>query len=168
MVNLHVTLIKLGRQTFDDVPAHYKKQVAEAMGIQYPPLPVITGYSITPDYSYLQAGESTHLTLIAHYDNGNEVFVEDAEWSVLEEGVVTVDQSGLVTGLATGEAIILADDTEAYVTVYAPEPTPEPEPEIEDEPEVEPEPQPEEETPETPEEETEEPIEEDPEAVEEE
>ncbi|HEX6369381.1 MAG TPA: Ig-like domain-containing protein [Longimicrobium sp.] len=77
---------------------------------------------VTPDARNLNAGDSFQLTAVARDEESELVTGVEFEWASLEQDVATVTQTGVVTGVRTGTARIVASaegkaDT-ATITVF--------------------------------------------------
>ena len=87
----------------------------------------VAGIAVTPVGDTLLAGDTLRLTAEATDANGHWVQEAEFSWASSDTMVVRVDRSGLVTGLAAGEAIVSAASSavmaRAELTVLAPVPT---------------------------------------------
>ncbi|CAA9356063.1 MAG: hypothetical protein AVDCRST_MAG89-3441 [uncultured Gemmatimonadetes bacterium] len=77
---------------------------------------------IEADDSELAVGGTLQLTATAYDDEGDEVTGRDVEWSVSNKAIATIDDNGLLTGVAAGPVSVTAEiggesDTQAFVVV---------------------------------------------------
>ena len=77
---------------------------------------------IEADDSELAVGGTLQLTATAYDDDGNEITGRDVEWSVSNKAIATIDDNGLLTGVAAGPVSVTAEiggesDTQAFVVV---------------------------------------------------
>jgi glucose/arabinose dehydrogenase len=96
--------------------------------IQQPPVPVST-VTVTAPQSSLQVGQTVQLSATAQDANGTALSGRSFEWSSTSEAVATVSPTGLVTGIAAGQAEIRAvsEGVTGSVTLTV-TPTPDPGP----------------------------------------
>ena len=87
----------------------------------------VSAVAISPAADTLVVGDTLRLAAEATDANGHTVAEAEFEWASSDTSVVRVDGSGLVTGVAAGEAEITATSSgvtgRAQVTVVAPVPT---------------------------------------------
>ena len=87
----------------------------------------VSSVTVSPAADTLVEGDTLHLSAEAVDGNGHAVAEAEFEWASSDTLVAQVDDSGLVTGVAAGEAEITATSSgvpgRAQVTVVAPVPT---------------------------------------------
>ena len=87
----------------------------------------VSSVTVSPAADTLVQGDTLHLSAEAVDSNGHAVAEAEFEWASSDTLVATVDDSGLVTGMAAGEAEIAATSSgatgRAQVTVVVPVPT---------------------------------------------
>ena len=101
----------------------------------------ITGVTLDKTNITLEKGKTETLKVTVEPNNTTQS--KDIKWSTNNSSVATVSQSGVVTAVAKGEALITATasngmQTSCRVTVTEPQTDPDPEPEPEPEPSTEP------------------------------
>ena len=71
----------------------------------------VVSISLEPEALDLCVGDDpAQLEVIAHYSSGStEPITDSIEWSSDDEAVATVDDSGAVTAVAEGNAVVTAD-----------------------------------------------------------
>ncbi|CAA9356062.1 MAG: hypothetical protein AVDCRST_MAG89-3440 [uncultured Gemmatimonadetes bacterium] len=77
---------------------------------------------IGADDSKIVVGDTLQLTATAYDDEGDEVTGRDVEWSVSNKAIATIDDNGLLTGVAAGAVIVTAEiggesDSQAFTVV---------------------------------------------------
>ena len=89
-----------------------------------PPAPTPTELLLSPDVFLLEVGESQALTATLWYSNGSPSLPSAVTWSSTDGSIVSVAPDGTVTGVAPGQAGILASaeglTATAGVTVVGP------------------------------------------------
>ena len=87
----------------------------------------VSSVTVSPAADTVVAGDTLHLSAEAVDSNGHEIAEAEFEWASSDTLVATVDDSGLVTGVAAGQAEITATSSgvtgRAELTVVAPAPT---------------------------------------------
>ncbi|MDG5786733.1 Ig-like domain-containing protein [Evansella sp. AB-P1] len=91
----------------------------------------LVSIELSPTEVELEIGETESLTVTAHYsDDSTDDKTEEATWSSSDEGVATVNENGVVTGVSEGTAVITftfeGESAEATVTVKKEEEDPTP------------------------------------------
>ena len=90
------------------VPQTFTINVAEAL---------LDSIVVVPSEMTIFTGSSETITSVtAHYDNGTAVDIElsSADYDVDSTDIITVNASGVVTGVSEGEATVLVSYTESY------------------------------------------------------
>ena len=77
---------------------------------------------IEADDSELPVGSTLQLIATAYDDDGNEITGRDVEWSVSNPSIATIDDNGLLTGVAAGAVSVTAEiggesDSQAFTVV---------------------------------------------------
>ncbi|HEX2091743.1 MAG TPA: Ig-like domain-containing protein [Longimicrobiaceae bacterium] len=91
-----------------------------------PPPPAVASVTVSPDTALLAVGATRQLTAVTRDAAGNVLTGRAVTWSTTNAGVAGVNaSSGLVTAVASGTALVIADsegkrDT-ATVTVFVPQ-----------------------------------------------
>jgi uncharacterized protein YjdB len=81
-----------------------------------PPVQVLTR-GITPAASQIARGTSLQLIATAAYSDGSSQDINGSlQWSSSNPGVASVDQNGVVSGIAPGQATVTASDTSGSLT----------------------------------------------------
>jgi glucose/arabinose dehydrogenase len=77
-------------------------------GTEPPPPAAVASVSITAPTTSIPAGQTVQFTATALDDNGNPVAGQSFQWTTGDATVATVSSTGLVTGIAEGQAPIQA------------------------------------------------------------
>ncbi len=97
----HITAVGIGKTTIIAKSANYPDVFAECQ-IEVTDIP-ITSITLNKSSIEMSVGTSYQLTATIEPDN---VINKDLEWVSLDAAIVSVDQSGLITALEKGEAVI--------------------------------------------------------------
>lgn len=123
----HIITTKLSNQVDDSLTVDdfmkapiYDKSQLDALNSASTPTHSVTGVTLTPDTVSVETGQTTQLTGVVQPSNATD---KSITYTSSDETIATVDESGLVTGLAAGTATITGksgDQTAtAAVTVTA-------------------------------------------------
>jgi plastocyanin len=80
------------------------------------PTPVFTSVAVTPSSPSVSVGHTVTLTAVAKDQNGATFSAPAATWTSSDITKATVDQTGVVTGLANGSSTITASITSGSIT----------------------------------------------------
>jgi plastocyanin len=80
------------------------------------PTPVFTSVAVAPASPTVTVGNTVALTALAKDQNGATFNAPAATWSSSNDAVATVDGSGVVTGVANGNATVTASITAGSIT----------------------------------------------------